>query len=168
MGRIFQPARVPGSGTAAPSIISGAYTTGQTFKKGAVLITVAAGTLSEAGADPANDIAGVALEGAGTKPGYDPANASQVLQVTGRLQEVSYARADSHTVFSGRAINGGTDPVTPLQTHLHEQYGLAKTAAGEWVIDIAEVTVKTVEIVDIDIDSKIFFFKFLAAALAPA
>lgn len=168
MGRIFQPARVPGAGTAAPSVISGAYTTGQTFKKGAVLVTTAAGTVSEAGADPANDIAGVALEPAGSKPGYDPANASQVLQVTGRVQEVSYARADSQTWWSGRAINGGTDPVTPAQTHLHEQYGIAKTAAGEWVIDIAETTTKVVEIVDIDIDNKIFFFKFLAANLAPA
>ena len=44
MGRVFQPARNPGAGVAAPSIISGAYTTGQTFKKGAVLVQTAAGT----------------------------------------------------------------------------------------------------------------------------
>jgi hypothetical protein len=166
MGRVFQPARNPGAGVAAPSIISGAYTTGQTFKKGAVLVQTAAGTLSEAGADPSADIAGVALEGAGTKPGYDMANSDQILQVTGRVQEVSYAKAKSGTVFSGRGINGGTDPVTPAQTNIHEQYGIAKTAAGEWVIDLAEVTTKSIEIVDIDIEQKIFFFVFIESVLA--
>lgn len=166
MGRIFQPARNPGAGVAAPNILSGAYTTGQTFKKGAVLVQTAAGTLSESGADPTADIAGVALEGAGTKPGYDMANSSQILQVTGRVQEVSYAKAKAGTVFSGRGINGGTDPVIPLQTHIHEQYGVAKTAAGEWVIDLAETTAKVVEIVDIDVDQKIFFFVFIESILA--
>jgi hypothetical protein len=116
MGRVFQPARVPGAGVAAPDIVSVAYTTGQTFLKGALLVFTAAGEVSECGADPAL-IAGVALEKAGSKPGYDAANSPTV--VTGRVQEVSMARANRNTVFSCRGVNGGTDPVTPLQTHIN-------------------------------------------------
>lgn len=163
MGRIIQPARIPGSGAAAPDVLSGVYATGQTFIKGALLTYNAAGELTECAADPAA-VAGVALEKAGSKPGFDAANSPTV--VTGRVQEVSFAKANRSTVFSMRAINGGTDPVTPLQTNIDEAYGVAKTAAGEWVLDLAETTAKVFEIVDIDVDQKIFFCKFLEAALS--
>ena len=162
MGRIIQPARVPGAGVAAPDIISGYYATGQTFIKGALLVHNSSGELTECGADPAT-VAGVALEKAGSKPGYDAANSPTV--VTGRVQEVSYAKANRQTVFSMRAVNGGTDPVTPTQTMIDEAYGVLKTGAGEWVLDQAETTAKVFEIVDIDIDNKIFFCKFLEAVL---
>lgn len=155
MGRKIQPARM--IGPHAPSVISVAYTTGQTFKKGALLTYVAAGTVSECGADPAT-VAGVALEGAATKPGWDAANSPT--QVTGRVQEVSMGVADRITIWSMRGINGGTDPLTPTQTMINEQYGSAKVGE-DWVLDQAEVTVKQWEIVDIDADNKIFFCKFI-------
>lgn len=160
MGRKFIPARV---NAGIPSVLSGVYTTGQTFKEGALLIYVAAGTLSESGADPSAEIAGVALENAGSKPGYDAANSPTV--VTGRVQEVSFAKADRTTVFSGRAIGASVDPAVPLQTHINEQYGVAKVG-NDWVIDLDETSAKVVEIVDIDIDNKIFFFKFMEAVIA--
>jgi hypothetical protein len=161
MGRSFQPAR--GAKT-VPQVQSIAYTTGQTFKKGAVLIDVAAGTVSECGADP-DAVRGVALEAAGSKPGYDVANSSVATVFTGRLQEVSMALADRTTEFSGRAVNGGTDPVVPLQTHIGEEYGIAKVG-DDWVIDMAETTAKVVHITDIRPEDNAFLFKFLEAVLA--
>lgn len=158
MGRKIIPARMIGTGV--PSVLSGAYTTGQTFKKGALLLYVAAGTLSECGADPAA-VAGVALEAAGSKPGFDAANSPTV--VTGRLQEVSYAVADRHTVFSMRGENAGVIQ-TPLQTNIDELYGVVKVG-DDWVLDLSETVATVFEVVDIDIDNKIFFCKFREAVL---
>jgi hypothetical protein len=159
MGRKIQPAR--NIGTGVPSVLSVVYTTGQTFKKGALLTYAAAGTVSECGADPAT-VAGVALEAAASKPGFDAANSPTV--VTGRVQEVSMAVADRHTVFSCRGINGGTDPLTPTQTMINEQYGVAKVG-DDWVLDQAETTATIFEIVDIDIDNKLFFVKFMESRI---
>lgn len=160
MGRRIQNARMIGTGV--PSVQSIGYTTGQTFKKGALLLIQATGLVSECGADPAI-VSGVALEDAGSKPGWDAANSP--VQVTGRAQEVSMLVADRHTIYSMRGINGGTDPLTPTQTMIDEQYGVAKVG-NDWVLDQAEVTAKVFEIVDIDIDNKIFFCKFMEAVLS--
>lgn len=166
MSRFFQPARIPGAGAAAPYGQSLIFTTGQTFKKGAVLIYVAAGTVSEGAADPVINIAGIALGAAGSKPGNEPANASQVLQVTGIQQEVSVAMADSKTVFSGRYVTvAGGDPTTPTQTLINENRGLVKTADGSWAVDGDETTALSVRIKDFDADLKIVFFTFLPSAL---
>lgn len=159
MARGFNIARLP---TGTPNIESIAYTAGQTFKVGALVIDTAAGTVSECGADPAA-ILGVALQGAGTGPGFDNAGTPSV--VTGQRTEVSVALADRTTVFSCRGVNGGTDPVTPLQTHIGETYGVAKVG-NDWVLDLAEVTVMSCKVVDIDIDNKIFFVKFREAFLS--
>ena len=165
MGRYFENAR---DAKTVPVVKTVNYATGQVFKKGAVLVDDANGQYVECGADPAS-IAGVALQAAGTGPGYDPANAAEVVFATGRMQEVSMLVADRSTVFSGRAVNGGTDPVLPLQTHIGEQYGIAKVG-NDWVIDMAETTAKSVEIVDIVAAeggaAGFFLFKFLEAVLA--
>lgn len=159
MGRKIQPARMVGPH--APNVVSYQYTTGQTFKKGALLTFVAAGTVSECGADPATTC-GVALESAASKPGWDAANSPTV--VTGRVQEVSVGTADRLTIWSMRGINGGTDPVTPAITNIDEKYGVAKVG-NDWVLDLAETTATIFEIVDVDIDNKIFFCKFLEARI---
>ena len=161
MGRKIQPARM--IGPHAPSVLSVAYTTGQTFKKGALLLYAAAGTVSECGADP-TEVSGVALEAAASKPGWDAANSP--LQVTGRVQEVSMGVADRITTWSmrGKSAAGG-DPLLPAQTHINEQYGVVKVG-DDWVLDIDEVTAKVFEVVDIDIDNRIFFCKFLEAVLS--
>lgn len=165
MARFFQPARMPGSGAVAPSTQDIVYTTGQTFKKGAVLIFVAAGTVSEAAANPVINIAGIAMDPAASKPGFDPANSTQVLQVTGIQQEVAVALANSQTRFSGRLVSvANGDPTPPLQTHINEEYGVTKQADGTWAVDL-DNTNKAVRIVDIDVDQKIAFFIFLPTAL---
>lgn len=162
-GREFFPA------AAAPGvedIQSLAYADGQTFKKGALVVIGSAGTITECGADPgALGVTGVALQDAGSGLGYDAANSPAV--VTGRVQEVSVAMANRNTVFRGRAIISAVDPGVPLQTHIGEQYGVAKDADGIWYIDFAETSAKVVQIVDIDLVTgrNDFFFKFLEAVL---
>ena len=161
MARVFTPQVRPGGG--APESVSVAYTTGQTFKKGALLAYVAAGTVSECGADPTL-VAGVALENAGSKPGYDAANSPTVF--TGRVQEVTMARANRQTIFTARFVTAaGGDPTTPTQTLINEQYGVAKDSNGQWYVDGDETTAKVVEIVDFDADLKIVYVKFLEAVL---
>lgn len=159
MARGFNLARTP-SGT--PNTQSIAVTAAQTFKKGALVIDTAAGTISECAADPAA-VLGVAQMDAFSGLGYDMANSPTV--ITGRSNECVVAIADRSQIFSCRAINGGTDPVTPLQTNVGEQYGVAKVG-DDWVLDIAEVVAVVCEIVDVDIDNKIFFVKFLESVLA--
>jgi hypothetical protein len=156
------------SRTGTPHIQSMAYTTGQTFKIGALVINLGAGVgeIVECGADPA-EVTGVAAEPAGSKPGFDAANSPTV--VTGRAQEVSVMTANAEDIF---AIDGSADAgvtqLTPLVTHLNESYGVAKDANGVWFLDTTEVAAKVFNIVDIDIDNKVFFVKFLQAVIAAA
>ncbi len=161
MARGFNLGRTP-SGT--PNIVSYKYTAAQTFKKGALVVDTAAGTISECGADPAA-VLGVAMEGAGTRPGGTGIANSPSYITGGTNNEVSVAIADRSQVFTCRGVNGGTDPVTPTQTMIGETYGVAKSG-DDWVLDIAEVTTMQCEIVDVDIDNKIFFVKFRESFLA--
>src|SRR5689334_23533044 len=110
MGLRFLPAR---NTKTVPQVESMQYATGQTFLKGALVVDNVNGEIIECGADPAS-ILGVALENVDSKPGYGVPNAAQVTVTTGRVQEVSVAIADRQTQFSGRGVNGGTDPVVPL------------------------------------------------------
>lgn len=164
MGRIVIPARQPGS-PGAPDVQGMFYTTGQTFLKGAVLIPDAATGRVIEGASAAVTILGVALEAAGSKPGRELNFDSQVAVRTGVAQEVSAAKANRLTVFSSRMINGGTDPVTPVQADINKKYGLIRTAAGEWAVNQADVTTVAVIIVDADFVNAIVFWKFLEAVL---
>lgn len=161
MARGFNIARLP---TGTPNIISVTFTAAQTFKKGALVVDTAAGTVSECGADPAR-IYGVAMEAANTKPGGTGIANSPSIITGGQYKEVSVAIADRVTVFSCRGVNGGTDPVVPLQTHIGETYGVAKVG-NDWVLDLAEVTIMSCEVVDIDVDNNIFFVKFRESFLA--
>lgn len=153
------PARNP---TGTPNVQAMRVTAGQTFKKGALVVDTAAGTISECGADPAS-VLGVALQGAFTGPGNN--NADSPVVVTGQSVDCSVALADRVTVFSCRGVNGGTDPVTPAITNIGEVYGVAKVG-DDWVLDLAETVATVCEIVDIDIDNKIFLVKFREAVLA--
>lgn len=163
MPRKFQPARFGGATAAEHQ--SMVYTTAQTFKKGAVLVfDGTTGRVIEGGADP-TPIVGIATEHADSKPGFGVGHSSQVVATTGRVEEVTVARANRSTIFSGRMVNGATDPVTPVQADINKVYGILK-AVDDWVVDQEEVTATRVEVVDIDVDSKIVLFKFMEAHLA--
>ncbi len=161
MGRKFQPARFGGATAAEHQ--SMAYTGTPTWKKGAVLI-YAAGFITEGGADPTG-IVGVANEDAESRPGKSLSHDAAVVARTGAVSEVTVAKANRSTVFSGRMVNGGTDPVTPAQTDIGTAYGIVKTG-NDWAVDQSDVVATRLRITDIDIDNKIVFFKFLESALA--
>jgi hypothetical protein len=158
MGRKPNVARFPLAGSGAPEVQVMRYATGQTFSEFAFVVASSAGEITECAADPTS-ILGLALGGAGKGPGYDMPNSSQTTQFTGRAQEVPVAILNRNTVLSIRGISGATDPVTPTQTNIDEQYGIAKTAGGDWVLDLAETTTKSFEVVDIDTDLNIFLVK---------
>ena len=157
--RRIQPAKWPGD---APEILSYVYKTSEAILRGSLVVLDGDGLLTVCGADPAA-VLGVALEAAESRPGYDMANSPTV--VTGRKQEVSVAVANRLTIFSMRGVNGGTDPVTPTQTMVGEIYGALADANGVWTLDLAETTADVFQIVDVDIDNKIFFCKFLEAVI---
>lgn len=165
MGRIFRPGKF--AGATAPDTQSMEYAVGQTFIAGAIVVYEggATGNIVEGGADPAT-IVGVSADNAGGKPGNSMSQDAQVVARTGRVLEVTVHRANRNTIFSGRAVNGGTDPVTPAKTDIGKTYSILKSGAGEWTLDAADVANQRVRVVDVDIDSKIFFFKILEANLA--
>jgi hypothetical protein len=148
----------------------------ETFKNYAwvTLDSGGAGTIVEVVAPvPTNKILGLALNGAKTGPGFDVSDSSfsttngvvspQGVAATNGVSAV--AIADDETEFSARGVSGATDPVTPLITHIGQQYGLLKTAAGDWVVNIADQANVCVTITDIrpDLGMNLFLFKIIAS-----
>lgn len=133
----------------------------QTFLEGEVLVLDANGELTVAVAG-ATSVIGIAGAGAFRGRGYELANASQILQVTGRDSYCPVYLADANTIFVGRGVNGGTDPVTPTDTMVDVSFDIG-VSAGVWYVNIASSATPAVEIVDIDKFEKLFYFKFLAS-----
>lgn len=146
--------------TTGPDIAWLAYDSAATFKPGALLVTASDGELEECGADPAA-IKAVSLGYANEGPGFKMANNPAV--ITGRQYKISVALVTPTQIFVGRGVNGGTDPVTPTQTMVNESYGVVKDSNGIWAIDLSDTSNTRVTIVRIDIEQKLFFFKFLTA-----
>lgn len=154
------------TGTTVPRIQAMIPAAAQTFKKYAVVVLDANGNIVEV-ANGAVSILGLALQGAFTGPGYDLPNASVTnTLVQGAEGLCSVAIADREQEFSARGVNGGTDPVLPLQTHVGEQYGIIKVG-DDWCIDFANVATKAVQITAIHtaLEGNFFNFKFLEAVL---
>ena len=144
-----------------PDIVSGKYKTGESIIQGTLLAHDANGELIVHLGVANLDVAGVALEKAASKPGWDAANSPTV--ITGRVQEVSYAQADQDTVWTLRAESGGTI-TNPTQTRIAEEYGVLNSS-GEWRLDLTDTTDKIFRVVDIDLNENLWFVKFIAAAL---
>jgi hypothetical protein len=147
--REFRLAKFP-PGTSG-EVLSIVTTAAQTFIKGAAVI-LTANKVSESGATPVN-LLGVALQSAFTNPGNQLPNSNVLAAgspIGGRPTECSVAIANRTNIFSGRMVNGGTDPVTPAQTDLGASYGLIKTADGTWAVDQSNVTQLAVKIVGIE------------------
>ncbi len=155
MSRIFIPARFPGGG--APSVLSMAYKTLETFVKGSVLI-FDTGEVVIGLVDP-TPIVGVALEDVASKPGFEVGHDSQVIATTGRVQQVSVAIANDVTTFSGAGTRA------PLASDVGVEYGILNTA-GIWQVDPADAVNTRVVVTDVDLLQGIYFFKFLTAHMA--
>ena len=145
--RGFEPARR--TGTTVPRVISGLYKTSEAIIKGSLVLTDSNGEYVLFGGGTDAVVKGVALEGAGTKKGYGEPFASQTVVATGREQAVSVSIADREQEFSCRQEDGSGNIVAPLQTHIGEEYGVAKDADGVWFVDRSETTTKIVRITDI-------------------
>lgn len=158
MARGFQTARR--TGTTVPRVQSIKYLTGQSFLTGALVLTDATGQLIECSANP-TVVLGVALEPVASHPGYDLPNASRTnALVQGATQEVSVAIADTEQEFSCRGVNGGTDPVTPVQADIGVQYGVSKVS-NDWVLNQADTVNVVVVVTDIRTDDNVFLVKVL-------
>lgn len=129
---------------------------GETFKEGEWVTLDSAGLLVAATAG-AGALTLVGLSGAAAFQGrgYELANSSLIQQVTGRDSFLPVYLSVGN-IFVCRGVNGGTDPVTPADTNVDEQYGLA-LSSNVWYLDISNTTDKAVEIVKVDIDNKLFF-----------
>lgn len=150
----------------SPHVLEFPVTAGQTFKKGAPVTLQSTGLLSESATDPdaANGgVTGVALEGAFRRPGN--LMGMGITQITGSNDKISVAMANSKNIFVSHGVTGGTTMATPTQTMVDTQFGLLKSglATGYWDVDIDETTELVVEIVKVDIDNKLFYWKFLDA-----
>jgi hypothetical protein len=175
-GREFRIARIPNGD--APNIISYGTVAAQSFKKGAVLISnyPTNNLVLVAGANPTTLIVGVALQNAFSNPGNQLPYTNILAAgspIGGRPNDCSVAMADKSTVFSGRMVNGGTDPVTPTAAFIGLQYGLIQTADGTWAINGANTATVAVQIIDIEPQTyaaapTILYFKFLSSATAGA
>lgn len=146
-----------------PEVISNKYATGQTFVKGAALALTSGEVVAATSPITGATLFGFALEAVATKPGYDAANSPTV--VTGRVQEVSIARANAQTTFGSSVVNNSSTAIAPTQALIGVSYGL-KDYSGIWVVDINQTTTNAcVTIVDIDVDMGLVFWKPLPARM---
>jgi len=152
-------------GTGVPYIQSQKYKTGEAIIKGTVLAEDANGELIVHLGGTNVAVVGIALEAAGSRPGFDAANSPTV--VTGRKQEISFIVADLESVFSAQLTgDAGVTVTTAAQTHVGEEYGIVVDANGIWYVDTTETTTKIFDIIDFDPDLNVVFVKFREAAIA--
>lgn len=139
-----------------------AYATGQVFLTGAIL-TFNAGEVVEGGANP-TEIVGVALQPAGSGPGFDAGNSPTV--ITGRSQKVSVSRPNDSVIYAATLTNASAVTVVPAQADVGVQYGLT-AYAGVWTVDKGNANDR-VEVVGFDttVYGGVVFFKFLNAHLS--
>ncbi len=149
------PARV-GSGL-VPQVTYGLYKTGEAIVIGSVLI-YDTGEAALSGADPAL-ILGVALQAAGTAPGYDAANSP--VPITGREQKIAYARANDTTIFQAKITNGSSTRVTPVAADVGSNFGIT-AYSGVWTVDRAKTAGDARVIVTaIDLERNMVFFRWI-------
>ena len=153
------------TGTTIPRIQEIGYTAGQAFGRNSLVVLDVNGTVVECASPSPPFVTGVALNAVATKPGFDVANSVQTLVYTGRKTAVSVALADREQEFSCRGVNGATDPQIPVQADIGQQFGVLKTAGGDWVLNYADQVNPVVQVTDIqilDATHSFFIVKFIA------
>lgn len=147
------------------------YATGQTFKQGELLKSDGSGNVivMDSGVSAATLI-GMAMQDADSSPGFNVANSNQTTTYTYRSQKVSVVRPNDTTIFQGILTNGSSTKVNPVAGDVEAQYGLTAYNSGAtgavWTIDKAKTGGSArVQIVGIDLDQNVVFFKFLASFL---
>lgn len=140
------------------------YISSATFLIGAPLVTGSTGEVDEwAGGTDATPILGISGQPVDSTPGFKMQNSPTI--ITGRTRNMPVWLGRSNLLFSGSGVNGATDPVLPLLTHIGEEYSLLKDANGIWRIDFADTTTKIVHIEGIDAGTYTFFWRFLTSVI---
>ena len=158
MARVMNVARFPGGGI--PNIQSMVFLASESIVKGSVLIDDGAGKVKLAATQPTTVVVGVALEDIETKPGFNMSHENLVTERTGRVSEISVAIADLNTVWSAAAKSG----TTIAQTHVSEKHDIV-LVSGVWQVDLSADGSVGCVVVDVDIDEKIVFFKWLSTVI---
>ena len=162
-GRLIIPARIPNG--EVPQLQSMQYANGQTFIQGAALSYSAGQVIEATSPMGAALLVGFATEAVATKLGWQAANSPTV--ITGRVQEVNVAKADRSTIFTSRLVNNTAAGVSVAQADIGSSYALKSytvNSLNEWVVD--KTGTARVEVIDIDTDLNIVFFRALEATLS--
>lgn len=150
----IQPSRFDVS-RGVPPIRNRGIVAAQTFTKGAPLALNAGSVQEHAGGATVTGFYAIANEdvtaGASSGPESTLCNASE---------------CHPSQIFMGQLDNGGS-VATVDAANLDVDYGLLETS-GDWYVDELDVTNVVVQVVDIDTDLNVVFFKFLASAIDPA
>ncbi len=144
------------------------YLSTETYKRGALVQTNADGLVIECTdadfiSSVTGKVLGIANEAVNSRPGDLVANGAVIINTIQHMVPVFLASAG--TLFIGSGVNGATDPVVPLATHVGEEYNVIRDANGIWRIDFAETAEKIVHIEKIDTDINCFFFRFIPAVV---
>jgi hypothetical protein len=155
-------------GTGVPPVRNQLYKTGAAIIRGTPLI-YDTGELTIAAATPVAGIVGIALQAAGTAPGYDQMNSPTVN--TGRSQKISFAKAIATTVFASKLVNNTLNGtfIAPAVADIGVNYGLLKQTSvvtGVWCLD-RNLTGGSAcaTVVDIDTINNIIYWVFLPASI---
>lgn len=142
------------------------YADAQTFILGAVL-QFSSGNVIVSVADPASGtVVGIALQAAGSSPGFNVANSDITTTYTGRRQAVSVSRPNDQTIYAAAFTNNSSALAVPAQTDVGVQYGIT-AYSGVWTVDKNKTGGSArVEVVGFDADQKMVFFKWIASFLA--
>ena len=152
--------------TGSPEIQEMTVTAAQTFVAGAVLI-FSSGTVSEGGSNP-TDIVGIAMAAASSAPGYNAANSPSPITWQENTIPVAKAESDTNIFVSPFCNNTLTSAkATPALTDVGVQYGIIKQTSGAstgcwWPDKNLTTTNARVEIIKVDIENKLVWWKFLA------
>ena len=130
----------------------------QTYPRGTpVTWDAASQELDEhAGTTTVTDILGVSLEG--TTAGVE-ANPSGT---------VNFAYAGRENIFQAKLISSAGAVVTADTANINVEYGILKVGSGAtawWGVDEDDTTNVTVEVIDIDTERNVVFFKFIESAI---
>ena len=102
------------------------------------------------------NIAGVSLEGVRTG---DPDNPSGT---------VNFTKATRSNVYVASLVNGSGVVQIPDAANLNVNYGLLKVGSGQnawWGVDESDTTDVVVEVIDLDLERDLVYFKFIESAI---
>lgn len=157
MSFAMQPARFP-AGSGFPSGDDRTPGSDQTYPRGTpVTWDTGSQELDEhAGGATVTDILGVSLEGVEAGEAFNPSGL------------VGVALASRQNVFVAKLTDGAGVVQTPAESDINVEYGILKNDSGLdawWSVDQSDTTDVVVEVIGIDTERDLVFFKFIESAI---